>query len=118
MYSATYIWAKIIGYLEQQLGAIAVSAWLDDAEVVELNDTQLTLYSPSDFRREIILRDCKSYIETAFREHFGMQVKLVVWGDEELKSHRQEKKNEAELLYLPKQNLVKFGLRLQTMAKA
>ena len=108
MYSATYIWAKIIGYLEQQLGAIAVSAWLDDAEVVELNDTQLTLYSPSDFRREIILRDCKSYIETAFREHFGMQVKLVVLGDEELKSHRQEKKNDSPWVYNGRYNFENF----------
>lgn len=33
-----------------------VSTWFDDAEVVELNDEQLILYTASPFRKEIIQR--------------------------------------------------------------
>ena len=54
MYSSAYVWAKIVSYLEERLGAITVSTHLDDAEVVELNDLNLIIYSSSDFRREII----------------------------------------------------------------
>ena len=56
MYSSAYVWAKILSSLEERLGAVTISAWLDDAEVVELNETNLIVYSPSDFRREIIRR--------------------------------------------------------------
>ena len=57
MYSSAYVWAKIISYIEEQLGPVVVSATFDDAEVVELNEDNLILYSPSDFRREIIRRE-------------------------------------------------------------
>ena len=62
MYSSAYVWAKVLNYLEEHLGAVTISAWFDDAEVVELNETNLILYSPSDFRREIIRRRCTDYI--------------------------------------------------------
>ena len=48
--------AKIINYLEERLSAVTVSAWFDDAEVVELNEEQLIIYSPSEFRVEVIRR--------------------------------------------------------------
>ena len=51
MYAAAYIWAKVIGDLERKLSEITVNAWLDDAELVELKDDQLIVYSPSDFRQ-------------------------------------------------------------------
>ena len=54
MYSSDYVWAKVLSYLESQLSAVTVSAWFDDAKVVELNEAHLILYSASDFRRDII----------------------------------------------------------------
>lgn len=101
MHSATYIWAKTLGYLEMQLGAVTISAWFDDAELIELNDTHLILYSPSDFRREIILRNCKGYIEDALREQFDLQVQLIVWDEAELKMHRQDKLAQSLWKYNP-----------------
>ena len=61
MYSSAYVWAKVLSYMEERIGAVTVSAWFDDAEVVELTEEQLILFSPSDFRREIILRRCTEY---------------------------------------------------------
>ena len=58
MYSSAYVWAKVLSNMEERLGAVTVSAWFDDAEVVELTDDQLILYSSSDFRREIIKKRC------------------------------------------------------------
>ena len=54
MYSSAYVWAKVLIQLEERLGAVTISSWFDDAEVVELNDENLIIYSPSDFRRNII----------------------------------------------------------------
>ena len=36
MYSSTYIWAKVLGHMEQQLTPAVVSTWFDDTEVLEL----------------------------------------------------------------------------------
>ena len=43
MYSSAYVWAKVLSYLEDRLTAVTVSAWFDDAEVVELNEEHLIL---------------------------------------------------------------------------
>ena len=92
MYSSAYVWAKILGYMEERLGSVTVSAWLDDAEVVELNDSHLILYSPSDFRRDIIRRRCADYIQDALKEIFNSEAKLLVFGDEERDTFRNRHK--------------------------
>ena len=91
MQTLSYIWAKVIGTLEQQFSAVAVSAMLDDAEFIELNDTALVIYSPSDFRREAILRTYKAPIEEILREQFDLKVTLEVWDDAERNSHVRSK---------------------------
>ena len=48
MYSSAYVWGKVLGYIEERLGPTIVSALLDDAEVVELSDSNLILYSPTE----------------------------------------------------------------------
>ena len=89
MQSVAYIWAKVVGQLEERLGAITVSAWFDDAELIELNEENIVLYTPSDFRQEAILRSCKQHIEEILWQQFDLKRKLLVWGDAELKAHRQ-----------------------------
>ena len=83
MYSSAYVWAKVLSHMEERLGAVTVSAWFDDAEVVELNEEHLILYSASDFRREIIRRRCTDYIQDALMEIFNSDGKLLDFGDEE-----------------------------------
>ena len=87
MYSSAYVWAKILSHMEERLGAVTVSAWFDDAEVVELNENNLILYSPSDFRREIIRRRCTDYVQDALKEIFNSDAKLLVFGDEERENY-------------------------------
>ena len=53
MYAASYVWAKVLSHLEQQLSEVMVSAWFDDAEVVELTEKALVIYSPSEFRQSV-----------------------------------------------------------------
>lgn len=101
MYSSAYLWAKIIHRLEEQLSAEVVSALLDDAEVVELTEDTLTLATPSDFRKESILRTCKKHIEEAVRELCGSAVKVTVWDDYELRKHRNQQKQQPVWSYNP-----------------
>ena len=90
MYASAYVWAKIISYLEERLGALTISTSFDDAEVVELNEEQLIIYSPNEFRREIIQRRYTQYIQDALREIFNSDAKLLVFGDEELNVYKSK----------------------------
>ncbi len=108
MYSSAYVWAKILSYMEECLGAVTVSAWFDDAEVVELTEEQLILYSPSDFRREIINRRCAGYIHDALKEIFKSDAKLVVFGDEELSAYKNKDKKSTSMDFNPQFSFENF----------
>ena len=101
MYSSAYVWAKVLSYIEERLSAVTVSAWFDDAEVVELNEENLILYSASDFRREIIIRRCTDYIQDALKEIFNSDAKLIVFGDEELKAYKSKGQQSTSMDFNP-----------------
>ena len=108
MYSSAYVWAKILSRLEEQLGTVTISAWFDDAEVVELNEDQLILYSASDFRREIIRRRCTGFIQDALKEIFNSDAKLLVFGDEELNAYKSKGKTITSMDFNPQFNFENF----------
>ena len=88
MFSAAYVWAKVLVYLEERLTPTMISAWFDDAEVVEYNDEHLILYTPDEFRREIIIRRCSAFVQDALKELFDSDAKLKVFSTEELNQYK------------------------------
>ena len=108
MYASAYVWAKVLGYLEERLSAITVSAWFDDAEVVELTEEHLIIYSPSDFRREIISRRCSEYIQDALMEIFQSNAKLIVFGDEELNAYKSKETKASSMDFNPQYTFDNF----------
>ena len=90
MYSSAYVWAKIIRHMEDRLSSITISATFDDAQIIDLNEDQLIVYSPNEFRRDIISRRYTPYIQDALKEIFNSDAKLVVFGDEELEAYRNK----------------------------
>ena len=108
MYASAYVWAKVLGYLEERLSAITVSAWFDDAEVVELTEEHLIIYSPSDFRREIISRRCTEYIQDALMEIFQSNAKLIVFGDEELNAYKSKDTKTSSMDFNPQYTFDNF----------
>ena len=108
MFSSAYVWAKIYGYMEEQLGAVMVSTWFDDAEVVELNEEHLILHSPSDYRREVIIKRYAGYIQEALKARFNSDAKLMVFGDEELEAHRSKGKQNTAMDFNPQFNFENF----------
>ena len=88
MYSTAYVWAKVLGHMEARLTPQVVSTWFDDTEILELTDNQLVLYSPSSFRKDIILRRCQGYIKEAMQEIFQMDVTVTVLDETEIEAYR------------------------------
>ena len=108
MFAAAYVWAKVISYLEERLTSTMVSAWFDDAEVVELNDAYLMIYTPDEFRREIIVRRCTEYVQDALKENFGSDAKLKVLTTEELEAYRSQGKSKTTMDFNPQFSFENF----------
>ena len=108
MFSSAYVWAKIYGYMEEQLGNVVVSTWFDDAEVVELTEEHLILYSPSDYRREVITKRYSIYVHEALKEIFDSDAKLIVFGEEELNTYKNKGKQPTAMDFNPQFNFENF----------
>ena len=97
MYSSAYVWAKVLTHMENLLGTTVVSTWFDDAEVVELTEHKLVLYSPSEFRKDIIERRCAPHILDAMKELFDMTVELQVLTGDEVEEFKKKGKKYTSL---------------------
>ena len=108
MYSTAYVWAKVLGNMEARLTPAVISTWFDDAEILELTDTKLVLYSPSSFRKDIILRRCADYIKDAMRDEFEMNVELEVLDETEIDAYRENQKKPQFVEFNPQFTFDKF----------
>ncbi len=92
MYSNAYVWSRVLSYLEQHSPSMAVASFFDDAEVVELTEEKLVVYSPSPFRKDVILNRYTDLIKDAMRELFQTEIELVVLDEEEFPQYSLGKK--------------------------
>ena len=108
MYSSAYVWAKVLLYMEERLSPVTVSNWFDDAEVVELTEDHLILYSPDEFRRSCIRNKCNTYIEDALKEIFQSDAKLIVYGKKELEAFQTKGKTTTSMDFNPQFSFENF----------
>ena len=108
MFSSAYVWAKIYGYMEEQLGSVVISTWFDDAEVVELTEERLILYTSSDYRREVIIKRYTDIIHEALKQIFNSNAKLIVFSDEEMDNYKTKGKNPSAMDFNPHFNFDNF----------
>ena len=101
MFSSAYVWAKVLSFLEERLSSITVSSWFDDAEVVELTEEKLILYSPDEFRRGMIQDRCAVHIQDALREIFNSDAKLVVYDEKQLEEFKSKGKPTSAMDFNP-----------------
>ena len=76
--SLSFIWAKVLSYMEGCLNELIVSEWFDDAELLSYEKGVMTVYSPNEFHREMIATRCDLYIKDAMREKFEEEVTVRV----------------------------------------
>ena len=91
MSAASYTWAKVINYLEDQLTSTVVSACFAEIEIVEMSDDQMILYTPHEFHKEMVERRYVKYIRDAMKDLFEIDPNILVFGDKELEAHKRKK---------------------------
>ena len=108
MYSSAYIWGRIISALEKQLTVPVVSSYLDDAEIVEVTESTIVLYTPSEYRKEMILGRFSLYIKEAMRDLFDRDVELEVLSGNEADAYRSSRGQEEPFMFNPQFTFDRF----------
>ena len=108
MYSSAYIWGRIISALEKQLTVPVVSSYLDDAEIVEVTESTIVLYTPSEYRKEMILGRFSLYIKEAMRDLFDRDVELEVLSGNEADAYRSARGQEEPFMFNPQFTFDRF----------
>ncbi len=90
MYTSSYIWAKVLKYMENLLTETVVSNWFEDAELVEVTEDKLILCSHDEFHYDIIQSRFIPYIQDAMQQLFEKKVDVVVLSDQELKELQEQ----------------------------
>lgn len=83
------LWPKILSIMETEMTATTINTWFDDASAVMLEETRFILYSPSNFKRDIIQSRYLPSIKKALHELFSADFEVVVLGEGELDSIQQ-----------------------------
>ncbi|MBQ3356289.1 MAG: chromosomal replication initiator protein DnaA [Oscillospiraceae bacterium] len=95
MYSNAYVWSRVLSYLEQNSPAAAGLTYFDDTDVLELNEEKLVIYTPSSFRKDVILNRYRDMIEEAMRDQFQTEITLEVLDDEDLPQYKFNQRKRA-----------------------
>lgn len=97
MASATYLWSKILSYIEQHHTEALVNTWFDDVDIVELKGDQLYLYTPNPFRKPILEDQCSPYIQEAMLAVGQQNIEVHILDDDGLKAYRRLSRNTGDL---------------------
>ena len=78
MKSAADVWQKVLSLMEQEMTSITINTWFDDVEAVALEGDRFVLYSPIDFKRNIICLRYLPFVKNALRELFSFDFEVEV----------------------------------------
>jgi len=83
MNTASEIWRKVLSLMEGDLTSTTIGTWFDDAEALELEADRLVLYTPTAFKRDIIVSRYLPNIQKALRELFSAEFAVTVLAEGE-----------------------------------
>ena len=89
MNSASEIWKRVLSLMEGDLTATTLNTWFDDAQAISLDAERLVLYTPSDFKKDIIVSRYIPSIQKALRELLSADMAVTVLGEGELEQKEE-----------------------------
>ena len=94
MNSINDIWSAVMDVLSQELTPTAITTWFSDCNPIEIDSCTLVVYTPSDFKRDIIQKRFSDTIKSALSDIFSTDFDLRILAGDELTEY--EAKTEAE----------------------
>lgn len=89
MNSVNDIWNSIMGILSTELTSTSINTWFSDCKPVELTDTRLVIYTPTEFKRNIITQRFASTITSTLSDLFSCPFDLLVLAEDELDDYEK-----------------------------
>ena len=65
MNSVNDIWNNIMSLLSNELTSTSINTWFSDCKPVDISDTRLVIYTPTEFKRNIIAQRFAGAITSA-----------------------------------------------------
>ena len=78
MNSVDEIWKRVLKLMEKDLTTTTLNTWFDDTQAVSLDPDRLVLYTPSAFKRDIIVSRYVPSIQKALKELLSADMGVVV----------------------------------------
>lgn len=94
MNSAADVWEKVLGLMQANMTAVTINTWFDDVQAVALEDTRLVLYSPTEFKRNIISSRYVQSVQKALRELFSFDFQVELLDDAGMERYRKDTTDE------------------------
>ena len=98
MNSPADIWARVLSLMETDMTATTIHTWFDDTEAVALEEDRFVLYTPSDFKKDIIAARYLGAVKKALHELFSADFDVLVLGPGELEQRRTRQKKDDKFL--------------------
>ncbi len=89
MNSVNDIWNNIMSLLSSELTSTSINTWFSDCKPVDISDTRLVIYTPTEFKRNIITQRFSGAITSALSELFSCPFDLLVLAEDELDDYEQ-----------------------------
>ncbi len=81
MNSAADVWSRVLKILSNELTSTAITTWFDDCQAVELTENTLVIYTPSDFKKDVIEGRFIGSVKNALKELFSGDFDVLVLGE-------------------------------------
>lgn len=91
------VWKNILDILSNDLTATSINTWFSDCKPVEISDTRLVLYTPTDFKRNIINQRFSATITAALSDLFSCPFDLLVLAEDELDDYEKTSEKDDSL---------------------
>ncbi|MDR1131506.1 MAG: chromosomal replication initiator protein DnaA, partial [Oscillospiraceae bacterium] len=83
------VWDSVMSTLSTELTSTSINTWFSDCRPVEILDTRLVLYTPTEFKRNIITQRFAGTITAVLSELFSCSFELLVLAEDELDDYEQ-----------------------------
>lgn len=88
MNSTADVWEKVLELLRKDIADVTISTWFDDVQPVALEHDRFVLFSPTEFKRNILRSRYVPLVEKALRELFSFDLRAEVLDQDGLERYR------------------------------
>ncbi|MDL2300097.1 chromosomal replication initiator protein DnaA [Clostridiaceae bacterium OttesenSCG-928-D20] len=88
MNSLTELWEHVLSKIGESVTPTAMYTWFSDSQPVEITGSKLVIYTPKDFKRDLILSRFADGIKSVLSDIFSCEFDLVVLSEGELEIYK------------------------------